>query len=172
MQLILAGPLDQAHRTLQRLSGARGWLVERLDDGVLRLTTPGAPAAAAAFLQLEPYGEETLLTTWLPAIGGADGEAIRDALESVALHEPAERSEELLRRLRRIEGQMRGLQRMVADNRECEAIMTQFAAVSAALKQAAAQLVADHLVDCIQRDLAAGADPAELLNQRLLRVLF
>jgi DNA-binding FrmR family transcriptional regulator len=79
--------------------------------------------------------------------------------------------EALIRRLRRIEGQIRGLQRMLEAGRECEAVMTQFSAVSAALRQCAALLVSSHLVTCVRQEIAGGGD-GSAVNQRLLNILF
>lgn len=57
---------------------------------------------------------------------------------------------EALRRLRRIEGQIRGLQRMVEDGRECEAILTQLMAARAALDKAGLFIVERHLDECLR----------------------
>ena len=63
---------------------------------------------------------------------------------------------DLLMRLRRIEGQTRGLQGMVEDDRPCTEILQQVAAVEAALTQVAIGVTRDHVRHCI----AAGGDPA------------
>jgi DNA-binding FrmR family transcriptional regulator len=63
-----------------------------------------------------------------------------------------------LRRLRRIEGQVRGLQRMVDEDRYCIDILTQVAAVTKALQSAALGLLDEHLSHCVA---AAMADDAE-----------
>ncbi|MBI2299736.1 MAG: metal-sensitive transcriptional regulator [Armatimonadetes bacterium] len=77
----------------------------------------------------------------------------------------------LLRRLRRVEGQVRGLQRMIAQQRGCEEVMTQLAAATTALKQTAARVVSEHYAICFREALASGQDPATV-NQRLLNILF
>ncbi|MGH7582127.1 MAG: metal-sensitive transcriptional regulator [Gemmatimonadales bacterium] len=51
----------------------------------------------------------------------------------------------LVRRLRRIEGQMRGLQKMVEQDRSCADLLTQIASAREALRQAAVALLRDHL---------------------------
>jgi DNA-binding FrmR family transcriptional regulator len=61
-----------------------------------------------------------------------------------------------LRRLRRIEGQVRGLQRMVNDDDYCIDILTQVSAVKSALQTVAVGLVDDHLKHCV-RDAASAA---------------
>lgn len=172
MQILLAGSRAQATTTLQRFAGAQGWVIDELGDGMFRLRVPGAPLSAATICQLDEYGQDTVLNVWLPDAPEEAAEKMAAALEELTEGVVSERGADLIRRLRRIEGQIRGLQRMVGQNRECEAIMTQFAAVMAALKRAAAQLVAEHLVACVQDEVAAGGDPAAMLNQRLLRILF
>ena len=63
---------------------------------------------------------------------------------------------DLLTRLRRIEGQARGLQGMVEDDRPCTEILQQVAAVEAALRQVAIGVTRDHVRHCI----AASGDAA------------
>lgn len=73
--------------------------------------------------------------------------------------------EEIDRRLRRVEGQIRGLQRMVERERECEAVLTQLMAARAALDSVALLIVEDHMKQCL-----ASGDP-ELMQQRVRRML-
>ena len=61
-----------------------------------------------------------------------------------------------LRRLRRIEGQIRGIQRMVSEDEYCIDILTQVSAVKSALQVVAVGLVDDHLRHCV-RDAVSGA---------------
>jgi DNA-binding FrmR family transcriptional regulator len=65
-----------------------------------------------------------------------------------------------LARLKRIEGQVRGLQRMVEDDTYCIDVLTQVSAATKALQSVAVGLVDEHLRHCV-RDAAAGDDPAE-----------
>jgi CsoR family transcriptional regulator, copper-sensing transcriptional repressor len=57
--------------------------------------------------------------------------------------------DDLLKRLRRIEGQVGGLQRMVADDRYCIDVITQISAVQAALDKVALGLLDDHARHCV-----------------------
>lgn len=57
--------------------------------------------------------------------------------------------DDLLRRLRLIKGQVRGLQRMVADDVYCIDVLTQIASVSRALHRVGIGLLADHLAQCV-----------------------
>jgi CsoR family transcriptional regulator, copper-sensing transcriptional repressor len=64
--------------------------------------------------------------------------------------------EDFLNRLRRIEGQVRGLQRMIADDEYCIDVLTQIASVSKALQGVGLGLLDEHLRHCVRE--AAGAD--------------
>jgi CsoR family transcriptional regulator, copper-sensing transcriptional repressor len=66
--------------------------------------------------------------------------------------------EEILNRLRRVEGQVRGLQRMVENDEYCIDILTQITAASKALKKVAVGLLDDHLRHCMMEGRAAGKD--------------
>lgn len=68
-----------------------------------------------------------------------------------------EHKEDVLARLRRIEGQTRGLQRMVEEDQYCIDILTQISAVSNALKKTAVALLDDHIRHCVT-DSANGGD--------------
>lgn len=82
----------------------------------------------------------------------------------------SEDKEELLKRLRRIEGQTRGIQGMVAEERWCPEVLQQIAAVRAALDKVALGLVDGHVRHC----MAEGADdPArrEAMTAELMQAL-
>ena len=65
-----------------------------------------------------------------------------------------------LARLKRIEGQVRGLHRMVEEDTYCIDVLTQVSAATKALQSVALGLVDEHLRHCV-RDAVAGDDPAE-----------
>ncbi len=65
-----------------------------------------------------------------------------------------------LNRLKRIEGQIRGITRMVEDDRYCIDIITQIRAVAAALKQVEQVTLKDHMAHCVRHAIASG-DEAE-----------
>ena len=65
-----------------------------------------------------------------------------------------------LRRLRRIEGQVRGLQRMVEDDKYCIDILTQVSAATKALQSVALGLLEEHLSHCVTEAVAEGGDSA------------
>jgi DNA-binding FrmR family transcriptional regulator len=62
---------------------------------------------------------------------------------------PEQTVDDLMKRLRRIEGQVRGIQQMLADGRECRDVVTQISAASRALDQAGFKLVASGLAYCL-----------------------
>jgi DNA-binding FrmR family transcriptional regulator len=61
-----------------------------------------------------------------------------------------------LRRLGRIEGQVRGLARMVEEDRYCVDIVTQIAAVRAALRRAEEEILREHVAHCVEHAIASG----------------
>ena len=67
--------------------------------------------------------------------------------------------EALTKRLQRIEGQVRGIERMVEDDRYCIDILTQIAAVNTALESLAFKVLDDHVNHCVADALSSG-DPA------------
>lgn len=67
----------------------------------------------------------------------------------------------VLKRLRRIEGQARGLQRMVEEDQYCINILDQISATTRALQAVALELLNDHLSHCVANAVAAGGEEAE-----------
>jgi CsoR family transcriptional regulator, copper-sensing transcriptional repressor len=65
-----------------------------------------------------------------------------------------------LKRLRRIEGQIRGLQRMVEEDKYCIDILTQVAAATKALQAVALGLLEEHLSHCVVQAIGEGGDTA------------
>ena len=61
-----------------------------------------------------------------------------------------------LKRLKRIEGQVRGLARMVEDDRYCIDIVTQIGAVRAALRKVEEEVLRDHVAHCVEHAIASG----------------
>jgi len=68
----------------------------------------------------------------------------------------------VLKRLRRIEGQVRGLQRMVEDDRYCIDVLDQISAATRALQSVALELLDDHLAHCVADAARAGGDEAAI----------
>jgi DNA-binding FrmR family transcriptional regulator len=75
----------------------------------------------------------------------------------------------LIKRLHRIEGQVRGIERMVEDDRYCIDILTQLSAVTTALESLAFRILDDHVQHCVAGALASGdAAEAEKKSEELL----
>ena len=75
-------------------------------------------------------------------------------------HGYAEDKQALIRRLHRIEGQVRGIERMIEGDRYCIDVLTQIAAVNTALESLAFTILDDHVNHCVAGALASG-DPVE-----------
>ena len=88
-------------------------------------------------------------------------------------HRETAEYESLIRRLKRIEGQVRGIQGMVEKEAYCTDILTQSAAVSAALSAFDRELLGNHIRTCVADDIRAGHDEVidELLDtlQRMMK---
>jgi DNA-binding FrmR family transcriptional regulator len=85
--------------------------------------------------------------------------------------------DELLRSLRRIEGQVRGIAQMIDDERYCIDVLTQISAVTMAMRRVAVGMFDDHLRHCVADAVAAGGGEADgklteatAAVERLLRV--
>lgn len=79
-----------------------------------------------------------------------------------------EDKEALLRRLKRIEGQVRGLQRMIEDERYCIDVVTQVSAVTAALDGVALKVLEDHVAHCVRE---GGDEKAAELTAAIRRLV-
>jgi len=72
--------------------------------------------------------------------------------------------EPLIKRLHRIEGQVRGVEKMVEDDRYCIDVITQIAAINTALESLAFKILDDHVRHCVAGALASG-DPDEAASK-------
>jgi DNA-binding FrmR family transcriptional regulator len=84
--------------------------------------------------------------------------------------------DDMITRLRRIEGQVRGVQQMIESDRYCIDVLTQVSAITRALQKVAMGLLDDHLRHCVAEAVAAGdrgadqkLDEATAAVERLLR---
>ena len=69
-----------------------------------------------------------------------------------------EQKKALMNRLRRIEGQVRGIQAMIEENAYCNDVLMQSAAVNAAMNAFNKELLASHIRNCVVRDIRQGND--------------
>ena len=72
----------------------------------------------------------------------------------------SERKDEVQKRLRRIEGQVRGLERMVDEDQYCIDVLTQVSAVTRALQAVALELLDGHINHCVTEAIAGGGPEA------------
>jgi DNA-binding FrmR family transcriptional regulator len=77
-----------------------------------------------------------------------------------------------LKRLRRIEGQVRGLQKMITDDRYCADVMTQIGSVHEALRAVGQELMRNHLRHCATSAIKAGSSDAEAMYDELIDMMY
>jgi len=68
----------------------------------------------------------------------------------------------ILNRLARVEGQVRGLRRMVEEGKECEQVLAQLAAVRSALDGVGTHLISHHMKECLEDEMGVDVDPVAL----------
>jgi DNA-binding FrmR family transcriptional regulator len=73
----------------------------------------------------------------------------------------SDKKDAIHKRLRRVEGQVRGLQRMVEEDKYCIDVLDQVAAVTKALQAVAIELLDDHLSHCVAEALTTGGQTAD-----------
>jgi DNA-binding FrmR family transcriptional regulator len=78
---------------------------------------------------------------------------------------------DVLNRLARIEGQVRGIQRMVDDDKYCVDILTQIAAVTTALDRVALRVLEGHVQGCVRDAIVSGGKEAEGKADELLEAV-
>jgi DNA-binding FrmR family transcriptional regulator len=77
-----------------------------------------------------------------------------------------------LKRLRRIEGQVRGLQKMIDEDRYCADILTQISSVQEALRGVGRELMRNHLKHCATSAIKAGPEQAEPMYDELIDLMY
>src|SRR3954469_21013820 len=85
--------------------------------------------------------------------------------EASSTHGYIHQKDDVLKRLRRIEGQARGLQRMVEEDQYCIDILTQVSAMTKALQAVALGLLDDPLGHCVRDAVGSGIDADEKLSE-------
>jgi DNA-binding FrmR family transcriptional regulator len=79
---------------------------------------------------------------------------------TTAAHGYSPRKDDYAKRLRRIEGQVRGVAKMIDEDKYCIDVLTQISAVSSALRSVALNLLDEHLGHCVSRAVVEGGDEA------------
>ncbi len=86
----------------------------------------------------------------------------------MAVQDPQVKND-LIQRLRRIEGQARGVTRMIEEGRDCQEILQQLAAIRAAVQQASIQVMRSYAMECIQSAEGSPEEVAEALIRAVSR---
>jgi len=107
----------------------------------------------------------------LPAGCGCGCAVQEDASRQAAGVDP-EIKQSNLRRLRRIEGQVRGLQKMVEEDRYCADILTQISSVQEALRSVGRELMRNHLKHCATQAIRSGGTEAEGMYDELVDLIY
>jgi DNA-binding FrmR family transcriptional regulator len=109
------------------------------------------------------------------AEGGAEcGCAVRDASPAMrkAIAVDPEVKSRNLKRLRRIEGQLRGLQKMVEEDRYCADILTQISSVHEALRGVGRELMRNHLKHCATGAIRTGGVEADSMYDEIVDLMY
>jgi DNA-binding FrmR family transcriptional regulator len=108
-----------------------------------------------------------------PAHDASCGCAVHDATAArKAVAVDPEGKARNVKRLRRIEGQVRGLQKMVEDDRYCADIMTQISSVHEALRSVGRELMRNHLKHCATSAINTGGPDADRMYDELVELLY
>jgi DNA-binding FrmR family transcriptional regulator len=120
-------------------------------------------------------GARDTAPTPVPAVACACGVGVGegDAAEGRKAHgvDPEIKARNVTR-LRRIEGQVRGLQQMVENDRYCADVMTQLSAVQEALRSVSRELMRNHLKHCATSAITSGPDQAEAMYDELVDMMY
>ena len=100
---------------------------------------------------------------------GVDQAAAAGGRKAVAVDPGAK--ERNLKRLRRIEGQVRGIQKMVEDDRYCADVLTQVSAAHEALRAVSRELLRNHLKHCATAAIATGGEQADAMYDELVDMM-
>lgn len=104
--------------------------------------------------------------------GVRDARAVADEGGRKAAGVDPDIKERNLKRLRRIEGQVRGLQRMIEEDRYCADILTQISSVHEALRGVGRELMRNHLKHCATAAIRSGAEDAEEMYDELIEMMY
>ncbi|HEY0928960.1 MAG TPA: metal-sensitive transcriptional regulator [Gemmatimonas sp.] len=99
-----------------------------------------------------------------------EGDAMPDGRKAIAVDSDAKQRNQ--KRLRRIEGQVRGLQKMVDEDRYCADILTQIASVHEALRAVGRELMRNHLKHCATAAIQRSPDEAEAMYDELVEMMY
>ena len=112
-------------------------------------------------------------TTTAPCACGLDHERVASGGSARKAHgvDSALKSANL-KRLRRIEGQVRGLQKMIEEDRYCADVMTQIGSVHEALRSVGRELMRNHVKHCATSAIQGGGEEAEAMYDELVELMY
>ena len=94
-----------------------------------------------------------MVEIYLCGVYNIDRKEVKNMEEKTCCHKTKERSEkeykDLIHRLNRIEGQVRGIKKMVEDDRDCSEVLIQLAAVESAIRSTSRQILRNHMETCV-----------------------
>ena len=90
--------------------------------------------------------------------GGSGKSSCQDCFKHKHRDKDGETYKRMMARLKRIEGQVRGIEKMVEDDRYCVDILTQVSAIQSALNAFTKELLSQHIRTCVVDDIRAGHD--------------
>ncbi|MFY0544710.1 metal-sensitive transcriptional regulator [Brevibacillus sp. H7] len=73
----------------------------------------------------------------------------------------------IMHRLKRVEGQIRGILNMMDEDKDCKEVVSQLSAVRSAVDKTIAVIVAENLSSCIREEMASGKDTDQLLEEAI-----
>lgn len=103
-------------------------------------------------------------------IAAACGCGTQDSRKAIGVDSAVK--ERNIKRLRRIEGQVRGLQKMVEEDRYCADIMTQISSAHEALRSVSRELMRNHLKHCASSAIRSGDAEAEVMYDELVDLMY
>ena len=112
----------------------------------------------------------TALKVHAAASCGCGAHEAEDGRKAVAVD--VDVKERNLKRLRRIEGQVRGIHKMVEEDRYCADIMVQISSVQEALRSVSRELMRNHLTHCAAGAIQAGPTEAEAMYDELVDLMY
>lgn len=78
-----------------------------------------------------------------------------------------EYGENIKHRLKRVEGQIRGVLSMIEAEKDCKEVVSQLSAIRSAVDKAIAVIVADNLANCIREEITEGKDTTKIVNEAI-----
>ena len=114
-----------------------------------------------------PEGESSVLQC---GCGRRDAGVAADGARRAVAVDPDAKARNV-KRLRRIEGQVRGLQKMVEEDRYCADILTQISSVQEALRAVGRELMRNHLKHCAASAIRSGPQAAESMYDELVELM-